>query len=87
MDTKDGHFAADEFRRQGHRMVDWIAGYLDGGARRYPVLSRVAPLAAYRRCWADPTRAWGTGVWVPEQVRWPRQIVSKERTWARVGSE
>ena len=43
MDTKDGHFAAEEFRRQGHRMVDWIAGYLDGGARRYPVLARVAP--------------------------------------------
>jgi aromatic-L-amino-acid decarboxylase len=43
MGTKDGHFAAGEFRRQGHRMVDWIADYLDGGARRYPVLARVAP--------------------------------------------
>jgi aromatic-L-amino-acid decarboxylase len=43
MGTKDGHFAAEEFRRQGHRMVDWIAEYLDGGARRYPVLARVSP--------------------------------------------
>ena len=34
--------APEEFRKQGHRLVDWIAGYLDGG-ERYPVLSQVQP--------------------------------------------
>jgi len=38
-----GHLSADEFRRQAHRMVDWIADYLDGAAREYPVLARVSP--------------------------------------------
>lgn len=32
----------DEFRRHGHALVDWIAGYLSH-AERYPVLPRVAP--------------------------------------------
>jgi len=32
----------EEFRKQGHRLVDWIATYLDGG-QRYPVLSKVQP--------------------------------------------
>ena len=32
----------DEFRRHGHALVDWIAGYLSG-SERYPVLSRVQP--------------------------------------------
>jgi aromatic-L-amino-acid decarboxylase len=39
----NGHLDADEFRRQAHRMVDWVADYLDGGARELPVLSRVEP--------------------------------------------
>jgi aromatic-L-amino-acid decarboxylase len=33
---------ADEFRTHGHRLVDWIADYLEH-SDRYPVLSRVAP--------------------------------------------
>jgi aromatic-L-amino-acid decarboxylase len=32
----------DEFRRAGHRLIDWIADYLDG-IDRYDVLSRVKP--------------------------------------------
>jgi aromatic-L-amino-acid decarboxylase len=43
MNDESGHLDAAEFRRQGHRMVDWIADYLDGGARDYPVLSKVTP--------------------------------------------
>ncbi len=31
-----------EFRDQGHRLIDWIADYLEG-AERYPVLSQVKP--------------------------------------------
>src|SRR5712691_11427774 len=31
-----------EFRRHGHALVEWIAGYLSG-SEQYPVLSRVAP--------------------------------------------
>ncbi len=33
---------AEEFRRAGHELVDWIAQYLDG-CEQYPVLSRVEP--------------------------------------------
>jgi aromatic-L-amino-acid decarboxylase len=33
---------ADEFRRHGYALVDWIADYLTG-SERYPVLPRVAP--------------------------------------------
>ena len=43
MNDESGHLDADEFRRQAHRMVDWIADYLGGGARDYPVLSQVEP--------------------------------------------
>lgn len=32
----------DEFRRQAHRLADWIADYLEH-SERYPVLSRVKP--------------------------------------------
>ncbi len=31
------------FRRHGHALVDWLADYLGGGVRRYPVRSQVAP--------------------------------------------
>src|SRR5881409_107177 len=34
--------SSDEFRAAGHRLVDWIADYLDG-VDRYDVLSRVKP--------------------------------------------
>lgn len=37
-----GDMSADEFRRYGHQLVDWIADYLDH-PKRYPVLARVAP--------------------------------------------
>lgn len=36
------HMSPDEFRTHGHRVVDWIADYLEGIERR-PVLSRVEP--------------------------------------------
>src|SRR5256886_16852239 len=34
--------SSEEFRLAGHRMIDWIADYLDG-VDAYPVLSRVTP--------------------------------------------
>lgn len=37
-----GDMSADEFRKRGHEMVEWIARYMEG-AEAYPVLSRVAP--------------------------------------------
>ena len=43
MDDATAGWDADTFRREAHRMVDWIADYLDGGARRHPVLSRLQP--------------------------------------------
>jgi aromatic-L-amino-acid decarboxylase len=43
MTQEPGQYDAEEFRRQAHRMVDWIADYLDGGARSHPVLSRAQP--------------------------------------------
>jgi len=38
-----GHWDADLFRREGHRMIEWIADYLDGGSRELPVLAQVKP--------------------------------------------
>jgi aromatic-L-amino-acid decarboxylase len=49
MTERSGHLEADEFRRQAHRMVDWIADYLDGENRSHPVLSRVHPGAVAAR--------------------------------------
>ena len=37
-----GDMNADEFRKYGKQLIDWIADYLDH-AERYPVLSRVKP--------------------------------------------
>ncbi len=39
----NGQWDADLFRREGHRMVEWIADYLDGAAREMPVLAQVEP--------------------------------------------
>src|SRR5437868_4249671 len=36
------HVDAEEFRKHGHEVVDWIADYL-GGVRGYPVLPNVKP--------------------------------------------
>ena len=37
-----GDLDPEEFRRHGHAMVDWIAGFL-AAPERYPVLARVKP--------------------------------------------
>jgi aromatic-L-amino-acid decarboxylase len=37
-----GDVPAEEFRSEAHRLVDWIARYLEG-SERYPVLARVTP--------------------------------------------
>jgi len=37
-----GDMSAEEFRRYGHRVVDWIADYLSN-PQRYPVVSRARP--------------------------------------------
>lgn len=41
-DTVIPHMSAEEFRRLGYRVVDWIAGYLER-VESLPVLSQVAP--------------------------------------------
>ncbi len=43
----------DEFRRLGHRLIDWIADYREGIARR-PVMARVEPGEVRARLPADP---------------------------------
>ena len=37
-----GDMPADEFRKHGHEMVEWIARFMEHG-EQYPVLARVAP--------------------------------------------
>jgi aromatic-L-amino-acid/L-tryptophan decarboxylase len=41
-DTKSFHMSPEEFRRQGHTVVDWIADYMSR-VESFPVLSRVQP--------------------------------------------
>ena len=41
-DSKSFHMSPEEFRRQGHAVVDWIADYR-ARIESYPVLSRVQP--------------------------------------------
>src|SRR5438105_10755270 len=45
--------SSDEFRAAGHRLIDWIADYLDG-VDRYDVLSRVKPGGVQSRFAAAP---------------------------------
>jgi aromatic-L-amino-acid/L-tryptophan decarboxylase len=40
--SAEGDMPLDEFRAEGHKLVDWIAEYL-AGVERYPVLARVQP--------------------------------------------
>ena len=40
--TYTGDMDAEAFRREGYRLVDWIAEYLEH-SERYPVLARVKP--------------------------------------------
>lgn len=42
MSEQPAHMSADEFRRHGHAVVDWIARYLEGIETR-PVMSAVKP--------------------------------------------
>jgi len=53
-----------DFRAEAHRMVDWIADYLEGGARQFPVLSRSEP--------GDLSRALPTEM--PTEPEDPQQI-------------
>jgi aromatic-L-amino-acid/L-tryptophan decarboxylase len=39
---KSFHMSPEEFRRQGHALVDWVADY-HAGIERFPVLSRAQP--------------------------------------------
>lgn len=41
-DTKSFHMSPEEFRRQGHAVIDWIADYYSR-VESFPVLSRVQP--------------------------------------------
>lgn len=50
------HWTADEFRRAGHDLVDWIAGYWER-IEDFPVLSRVAPGEIRGRLPAHPPAA------------------------------
>jgi aromatic-L-amino-acid/L-tryptophan decarboxylase len=43
----------EEFRRLGHRLIDWIADYREGVAR-HPVMAQVAPGEVRSRLPADP---------------------------------
>lgn len=49
------HMSADEFRRQGRAVVDWVADYMERVAA-FPVLSRVAPGDVRRALPASPPR-------------------------------
>ncbi len=49
-----GDMDPEMFRREAHRIVDWIADYLAGGAREHPVLARVEPGDVARRLPAAP---------------------------------
>jgi aromatic-L-amino-acid decarboxylase len=66
MNTPVGHMSADEFRRAGHEVVEWIASYWERLQRTdaaLPVLSRVAPgevAAGLPRVAPERGEAWET---------------------------
>jgi aromatic-L-amino-acid/L-tryptophan decarboxylase len=47
---------AEEFRRHGHQMIDWIADYLEN-AEKYPVMSQCEPGAIRSLIPAEPPRS------------------------------
>ncbi|HUE97150.1 MAG TPA: pyridoxal-dependent decarboxylase, partial [Longimicrobiaceae bacterium] len=51
-----GDMSPEELREQGHRVIDWIASYLEGAERR-PVLSRAAPGEVARSLPSEPPRS------------------------------
>jgi len=48
-----GDIDSSEFREQGHKLIDWIADYLEN-AERYPVRSRARPGELKRQLPASP---------------------------------
>jgi aromatic-L-amino-acid decarboxylase len=52
-DSKSFHMSPEEFRRQGHAVVDWIADYR-ARIESFPVLSRVQPGEIRAKLPADP---------------------------------
>ena len=55
---------SDDFRASGHRLIDWIADYLDG-VDRYDVLSRVKPGEVAAQFPKTPSRM----MWIRVPVR------------------
>jgi aromatic-L-amino-acid decarboxylase len=55
-DSKSFHMSPEEFRRQGHALVDWIADYRSR-IESFPVLSRVQPGEIRARLPANPPAA------------------------------
>jgi aromatic-L-amino-acid/L-tryptophan decarboxylase len=53
MPTNSGDMDLDDFREQGHRLIDWVADYL-GNPDAYPVLSRAKPGDIRRQLPAAP---------------------------------
>src|SRR5437763_14335459 len=45
---------SDEFRAAGHKLIDWVADYLDG-VDQYDVLSRVKPGDIEKQFAAEPS--------------------------------
>jgi aromatic-L-amino-acid decarboxylase len=47
---------SDEFRKYGHELVDWMAGYMDN-IEKYPVKSKVKPGEIFKQLPSDPPAA------------------------------
>src|SRR2546423_8130 len=48
-----GDMSADDFRRYGHELIEWVADYLDNN-ERYPVLAQIEPGALRSQLPASP---------------------------------